>query len=236
MHRDLKQASDPCRMRPMEHSIRGAPISFFNLFQYFQQLPQGVVRTISDETKEINLKTVCLKIFLNCNLGEEKLARLMQLPKVELHRSMENFVANQGILDNRAIATENRKISTHLSLFRRLAVNHAHPTKLVLDIIGFSWMSYFIWENNLITAIIFGFGLSALGSFLTLNADTDQLATTALGKYVVARLHPANLTFQIVGYVISMYGLWVHQGWTILMGLSAVTLGHLWGWGRKVVP
>lgn len=82
------------------------------------------------------------------------------------------------------------------SFFRKLAINHAHPTKLILDIIGFMWMSYFLWENNLLTAIIFGFGLSALGSFLSFNADTDKLANTKLGKYVIVRLHPANLTCQ----------------------------------------
>lgn len=145
-------------------------------------------------------------------------------------------MANQGILDNRNVAHENLRETAHMPLIMRLAINHAHPTKLVLDIVGFIWMSYFLWENNLVIAIIFGFGLSALGSLLTFNADTDQLATTGLGKYVTARLHPANLTLQIVGYVVSMYGLWVHQGWIILVGLSAVTLGHLWGWGRKVVP
>lgn len=145
-------------------------------------------------------------------------------------------MANQGVLNNREIALGNLKEAKHMSLFRRLAINHAHPTKLILDLVGFIWVSYFLWENNLATAIIVGFGFSALGSFLTYNADTKELASTTFGRYVIARLHPANLTLQIVGYLVSMYGLWMHQGWIILVGLSSVILGHLWGWQRKVIP
>lgn len=126
--------------------------------------------------------------------------------------------------------------ATPMSVFRRLAINHAHPTKLVLDIVGFIWSGYFLWQNNLTVAIILGVGFSALGSFLTWNADTEELATTTFGKYVIMRLHPANLTLQIVGYVILMYGLWIHQGWVILIGVSGVSLGHLWGWQSKVIP
>ena len=144
-------------------------------------------------------------------------------------------MANQGTLDSPNVSLELKK-DRQMSLFRRLAINHAHPTKIVFDIVGFIWMSYFLWENQLVVGIIFGFGFSALGSFLTFNADTDELVTTAFGRYVIARLHPANLTLQTVGYVFLMYGLWVHQGWIILIGLSAVTLGHLWGWRRKVIP
>ncbi len=118
-------------------------------------------------------------------------------------------MANPGILKNQIVTFEEQLDLKHLSFFRRIAINHAHPTKQVLDIIGFLWITYFLWENSLVTAF---------------------------GKYVIARMHPANLTFQIIGYVVSMNGVWIHEGWVILVGLSAVTLGHLWGWRGKVVP
>lgn len=145
-------------------------------------------------------------------------------------------MTNPGIFKNQIVTFQEQIDLKHLSFFRRLAINHAHPTKLVLDIIGFLWMTYFLWENSLVTAIIFGFSFSVLGSFLTFKANTEELASTAFGKYVIARMHPANLTFQIIGYVVSMYGVWIHQASVILIGLSAVTLGHLWGWRGKVVP
>ena len=145
-------------------------------------------------------------------------------------------MANLHALASHNLTIDHYKTTKNFSLFNRLAINHAHPTKLILDLIGFIWTAYFLWENNLMMVIIFGFGFSVLGSFLTLNADTKALAATRFGKYVIARLHPANLSLQLSGYIVSMCGVWTHQGWIILAGLSMVILGHLWGWHRRIIP
>lgn len=122
------------------------------------------------------------------------------------------------------------------SVYKRLALNHAHPTKFLLDLTGFIWALYFMWQNNFAAAIFFGFGFAAVGSLLTLNANTEELSKTALGKYVVARLHPANTLFQVIGYVVLLAGTWTHEGWMIFSGLTLIILGHLWGWKGSVIP
>lgn len=123
-----------------------------------------------------------------------------------------------------------------MSLLKQITINHAHPTKLLFDLIGLIWTVYFLWENNFWLGLAIGVSSSVLGTLLTIRANSEQIAKTVLGKYMLARLHPFNFVFQLSGYLVSLYGIWFHSGWVILTGVTLVILGHLWGWSQKVIP
>lgn len=111
-------------------------------------------------------------------------------------------------------------------------VQHAHPTKLILDVIAYLWGIYFFSLNELLPGLVVLFGVGGLGTFLTRNIDKAALARTTLGRFFLVSSHPANISIQLLGYVLVSYGSWVHLSVPILSGVTLVLMGHLWGWDR----
>lgn len=119
-----------------------------------------------------------------------------------------------------------------LNLLERIMVQHAHPVKLVLEVIGIMWAIYFLWQGNWQWAIVSGIGLPLLGTILVWGRDERRLTGTWLGKVMLMHAHPLNFVLHLVGFVPMVYGLWLHDTVYILAGLTAVILGHLWGWEK----
>lgn len=109
-------------------------------------------------------------------------------------------------------------------------LQHLHPTKFILELIGIMWATYFLWQQNWLWAVVAGFGLPILGSILTWRVNTDQLRKSSYARLVLIHAHPLNILLHIVGAAITVYGLWNHQTLVILSGISVLILGHVWGW------
>lgn len=119
-----------------------------------------------------------------------------------------------------------------MTFIERIMVQHANPVKLVLETVGIIWAVYFLWQQNLLWAIIFGIGLPSLGTILAWGKNEEQLSKTALGKVMLTHAHPLNFFFHLAGYISLVYGVWIHSPLFILVGITAIIIGHLWGWER----
>ncbi len=119
-----------------------------------------------------------------------------------------------------------------MTFFERIAVQHAHPTKFVLELLGVLWSLYFVWQHDWIYALLAGIGLPLLGTILVWGKNEEGLARSLMGKIMLLHLEPLNMLMHTLGYLIVLYGLWFHSGPYILFGISFLFLGHLWGWKR----
>lgn len=121
-----------------------------------------------------------------------------------------------------------------METIERLMLQHLHPTKLILEVIGIMWAVYFLWNQNWLGAVVAGLGLPLLGSILTMRVNTDQFRKSSYARLVLIHAHPINMLLHIVGAVIAVYGIWRHDTVLILTGVSVITLGHAWGWKSPV--
>lgn len=119
-----------------------------------------------------------------------------------------------------------------MNFLERIMVQHAHPTKLILELVGIIWGVYFLWQQNWVWAVILGLGLPTLGTILVWGKDEEQLAATLLGKVMLMHAHPMNFLLHIVGFIPLVYGLWTHLPIPILTGITVIVIAHLWGWER----
>lgn len=119
-----------------------------------------------------------------------------------------------------------------LTFYQKLLVQHAHPTKLIFDTIAYTWAVYFLSRHELAPGLIVLFGVGSLGTALTAKTDKEALANTALGRFFLLSAHPINSFFQIIGYAIILFGAWHHHTAQILLGVTCILIGHLWGWSR----
>lgn len=119
-----------------------------------------------------------------------------------------------------------------LSVFERLLVQHAHPVKLVFDIIAYMWGLYLFSRHELVGGLVVLFGVGGLGTLLTLRFDEVVALRTPIGKFFYATAHPLSYSFQFVGYVVVACGTWYHSTPLILAGVTAILLGHAFGWDR----
>lgn len=118
------------------------------------------------------------------------------------------------------------------SKFEKYVLKRAHPRRIIIDSIGWVWIVYFIWNQSWEFALATLFAMSIVAYFLLRNVDGDKMAETALGKMALLHLHPANFIIQLVTLIITIWALWAHSTYGILIGFSLLVLGHLFGWER----
>jgi hypothetical protein len=116
--------------------------------------------------------------------------------------------------------------------FQRYVLRRAHPASLFVEMVGFVWFVFYLWNHLLMEAILVVILARVVASVLVFRADTDAIAKTVMGKIALLHLRPINMLTQILGVAIAVYGIWMHDTRVILVGVSAVLLGHLVGWSR----
>jgi hypothetical protein len=79
--------------------------------------------------------------------------------------------------------------------------------------VGFLWAVYFLWRHDWPWALGVVLASVVLGRVLTSGTGEEGLAQTVLGKIMLLHLHPMNLTVQVAGFGILLYGVWIHTGW-----------------------
>jgi uncharacterized membrane protein len=118
------------------------------------------------------------------------------------------------------------------SLLERYALMRFHPRKIILDLIGIIWATYFlyvgIWQAAVITIFIF----VVLGFFLVRNIDLKMMAETTWGRLAIMHVHPLNVAIKIFAVIILVNGIYRHSVEHILMGITLIFLGHFFGWAK----
>jgi hypothetical protein len=131
------------------------------------------------------------------------------------------------------IQTQYAEIATRsdeLTVLQKYFLMRFHPIKMIFDIVGAMWAVYFlwikVWPMAFISAVFFGL----VGLFSVRHVDLDEMSQTTLGKMGLLHAHPVNLTLNLMGLIPLVYGLWEHSTEYILIGLTIVYFGHLYGW------
>lgn len=120
--------------------------------------------------------------------------------------------------------------AAEFSGLERYFLMHAHPRMLIIDGIAWTWAIYLLWHfrwGEALVSVVLG---GIIGWFTVRKVDPNALAETMLGKIALLHLHPVNLTLQTIGLIPLLYGIWIHSTATVLVGVSALAVGHLFGW------
>jgi uncharacterized membrane protein YesL len=116
--------------------------------------------------------------------------------------------------------------------FERAIVRRGHPRHIILGLVGFMWGIYFLWLHNWRWAVAIILVSVVLGRISTSRTREESLAQTVRGKIMLLHLHPMNLLVQIAGFVLLLYGVWLHSTIYILAAMSVILVGHMWGWHK----
>ena len=115
-----------------------------------------------------------------------------------------------------------------MNFIQRIMVQHANPSKLVIDSIGVIISLYFFWYQDFWWAMLFLFGLSTIGTLLVWGKNEDGLARTRLGKWMIGQAHPMNLLVRGIGTIVVAYGFWLHSLIYILIGAALIIAARHW--------
>ena len=112
-------------------------------------------------------------------------------------------------------------------LFRKVALQHTIPQYLIFDGLGSVWALYFVWQHQVILALVSLVVLGSVAQLLVLKKNEEAYADTPLGRFALSHLAPWSITFHILGYAVLIYSFWIHSGFYILLASSLILLGHL---------
>jgi hypothetical protein len=121
---------------------------------------------------------------------------------------------------------------SEMTYLEKAIIRRGHPKHIILGIVGFLWTLYFLWHHDWAWALGVVLASAILGRVVTSGTREEGLAQTVLGKIMLLHLHPMNLTVQVAGFGILLYGVWLHAMMHVLVGASLVLLGHMWGWHK----
>lgn len=119
-----------------------------------------------------------------------------------------------------------------MTYVERMIVRRGHPKHIIVGSVAFLWVVYFLWQHNWIWAAAVCCIERGSGQAVHVWDKEEPLARTLLGKIMLLHLHAVNLTLQMAGFALLLYGVWVHSTLYIIAATSMVFLGHVWGWHR----
>jgi hypothetical protein len=119
-----------------------------------------------------------------------------------------------------------------MTIFERAIIRHGHPRRIIVGIISLMWVLHSLWFHNWIWAVVAVVAGLTLGRVTTLGMHEEQLAQTTLGKILLLHLHPVNVLLKFAGFAVLLYSSWIHSGVYILLSVSVILLGHMWGWHK----
>jgi hypothetical protein len=106
------------------------------------------------------------------------------------------------------------------------------PKHIILGIVSSLWTVYFVWRHDWAWALSVVLASAILGKVVTAGTREEGLEQTVLGKIMLLHLEPMNLTVQVAGSGILLYGAWIHAVMHVLVRAALVLLGHMWGWHK----
>src|SRR3989344_1977504 len=83
----------------------------------------------------------------------------------------------------------------------RFALRRFHPRRIMFDLVGWMWATYFLWNHSWESAALTLLATSGIGYLLVMRVDPVKMAKSSLGRLAFLHLHPGNMTIQLVGLV-----------------------------------
>jgi hypothetical protein len=127
-------------------------------------------------------------------------------------------------------STSQAPVERKLSLIQKYALMSFHPRKLFFDALSYIWFTYFIWNHAWQAGILVGVCFRVIGFMSILGTRPELMLGTFLGKIGLLHFRISNFIFQILGFIPLIYGIWKHSIPFLLIGLSFLLLGHVFGW------
>lgn len=119
-----------------------------------------------------------------------------------------------------------------MTFFERSVVRSGHPRRIVVGVITLMWVLYSLWFHLWAWAAVALVVGAAVGALATRGMLVDELAQTVLGKILLLHLHPVNVALQSFGFAVLLYSFWMHSTVLMLLAISLILLGHMFGWHK----
>lgn len=125
-----------------------------------------------------------------------------------------------------------QKDKYQFSLLERYALMRFHPRKIIFDVIGVIWGTYFLylgmWQPAVVVLLIF----VVFGFFLVRNTNLKEFSETTWGKIAILHVRPLNVAIKVLAVIILVNGIYRHSVEHVLIGISLIFLGHFFGWSK----
>lgn len=120
------------------------------------------------------------------------------------------------------------KLYTIQNIFTSKRMN---PTSIFLDVLGFCIFIYYIWKNNLLSAISAWvlFRIISLISSFIINKNKPHILTQ---KYV--RQNTLLLFSKTLASIMLYYGIWLHSFEIIFIAINLIILAYLTSWVKNI--
>lgn len=119
-----------------------------------------------------------------------------------------------------------------MTFFERSVVRSGHPRRIIVGVITLMWVLYSLWCHLWAWATVTLLVGIALAALATKRMLVDELAQTMLGKILLLHLHPANVALQTFGFAVLLYSFWMHSTVLMMLAISVILLGHMFGWHK----
>ncbi|MEW6403131.1 MAG: hypothetical protein AB1649_15130 [Chloroflexota bacterium] len=122
-----------------------------------------------------------------------------------------------------------------LRWWERLGVVHAHPLNIVSHTVLLPLLSYFMWQHNLLLALLLGYIPVVGGVLFTYLRWTDKPSLSLAEQWLYKRATRLNSALAFAAVVIFSYALWVHDVPMLVGVLLATLLLAIFGVTRNAV-
>jgi hypothetical protein len=112
----------------------------------------------------------------------------------------------------------------------KVLYHQIHPLKLAADISASIVSGYFVWQHELLVAMISAFTPAIIASLLIMRfADLEWLKESRLGHYIRRTMTRAIEAWRFSGQIVMWFGAWYHSWAAILLGALLVLAA--WSFG-----
>jgi hypothetical protein len=119
-----------------------------------------------------------------------------------------------------------------MTFFERSIVRSGHPRRMIVGVVTLMWVLYSLWFHLWAWATLALVVGVPLGALATMGMHVEELAGTMLGKILLLHLHPVNVLLQSFGFAVLLYSFWIHSAMLMLLAISVILLGHMFGWHK----
>ena len=117
-----------------------------------------------------------------------------------------------------------------MTLRDKLLYHHAHPAKLLVDVVCAIIAAWLFWEQHLLRAVAVGLVPPALASAIVLQfADLERVKQSAIGRYVTRYMSLLLHVTAVAGVIIVWLAAWYRSIFYCVVGLLIVTFAWTQG-------
>jgi len=122
------------------------------------------------------------------------------------------------------------KAQSTMTTSEKILYHQIHPLKLAADISASIVSGYFVWQHELLVAMISAFAPAIIASLLIMRfADLEWLKESRLGHYIRRTMSRTIEAWRFGGQIVMWIGAWYHSWLLILLGALLVLAA--WSFG-----